>query len=796
MVAAPASHHHSAHALPAAIAALVILGALLMLGLRPPSAKPASAPADEFSAARAIAVLEGLLAEGVPHPVGTPANVVVRDRIIAELESHGYDVHVQQAFACRAAGGVCAHVENLATRLAGRGTEPLRGGTEPPRGGPEPPRGGNRAVMLTSHYDSRGAGPGAADAGASVAAILEVARIIRSEAPFINDVILLITDGEEAGLLGAEAFVAEHAWAADVGVVINLEARGTAGPSIMFETSENNRWLVREFAGAVSRPVANSLTYDVYRLLPNDTDVTVYRRAGMAAINFAFIDNLSHYHSALDDIVHLDRRTVQHHGDNALAMVRHFADISLEPRPGDAVYADVFGIALIHWPVSWTVPLALLFVAIVLTCMAVLLRNGRMRVTGALYGLLAAVLGLAGSLALGVGTGAVLAAVTGRPGSFHAYPQPALIALWLGALAVAIATGMVFARRAGFMALFIAPWLLISLLAFALATRLPGASVVLFIPAAIGTVCVAINTIGAVATHRGAHLRMRPDVVAIVAAVGAGFTMIPLGRLLYSAFLLEVPVAISAVIGIAALPLLPLLAGPPAAARTNRLTLAAIAVLAGTGLGAALVVPGYSETQPRPMNLVYAMDHDAGEARWAVRGRGMTTSSLPRELHDAAAFADTAPAWLPPAGRGPTAPALTADVPRPSLEILSQEVGPDGELRLVSLRIRPARPGSRLTLVAPGAAIARIGGSAVTGVRGFIAGHGTWILHGVPPDGLVVTLEMPDDARRTITAWDFAPGLPASAAPLLEARPVTATPYADGDATFTVARVSWPVAAP
>jgi hypothetical protein len=96
------------------------------------------------------------------------------------------------------------------------------------------------------------------------------------------------------GLLGAEAFVAEHDRARDVAIAISLEARGTSGPSIMFETSRNNRWLIREFARAVPRPVANSLTHDVYRRLPNDADATVFRRAGMDVLNFAFIGELAH----------------------------------------------------------------------------------------------------------------------------------------------------------------------------------------------------------------------------------------------------------------------------------------------------------------------------------------------------------------------------------------------------------------------------------------------------------------------------------------------------------------------
>ncbi len=104
-----------------------------------------------------------------------------------------------------------------------------------------------------------------------------------------NDVIFLLTDGEELGLLGAAAFVNEHPWAKDVGVALNFEARGTGGPVRMFETSEQNGWLIRRFAQAAPYPRTDSISYEIYRSLPNDTDLTVFKRHGYAGLNFAFI---------------------------------------------------------------------------------------------------------------------------------------------------------------------------------------------------------------------------------------------------------------------------------------------------------------------------------------------------------------------------------------------------------------------------------------------------------------------------------------------------------------------------
>jgi hypothetical protein len=754
-------HTASGVALPAALAGLLILGLLLSVGLRPPPARPAIAPEDEFSAERALGILQDLLAEGVPHPVGSPANFVVRDRIIERLESYGYGVDVQRSFACRAQGGICAPVENIVTRLPGSG-------------------GTARAVMLTSHYDSRGAGPGAGDAGAAVAAILEVARIIRTEAPFANDVILLITDGEEAGLLGAEAFVAEHPWVADVGVVINLEARGTSGPSIMFETSENNRWLVQEFARAVRRPVSNSLTYDVYRLLPNDTDATVYKREGIPAINFAFIGELAHYHTALDDIAHLDERTVQHHGDNALAMVRRFADVRLQPRPGDAVYADFFGVALLHWPAAWTPPGAVLLLLVVVACCLVLIRRRELRVGALLWALLAAVLALAAAVGFGFGVGALLASVTGRPGVLHAYPGPALWALWLGALTLVLLAGSLSARRAGFWALLTAPWLIIALLAAAVAARLPGASVVLFIPSAVGATALALAVFG------GPEISRRADVAAIAAALGAGFSLIPLAILLYSAFLLQLPFAISGVIGIAALPLLPLLAAGPDARRTQRFALAGAAAVSIAALVLALVVPGYSTHRPRPMNIVYTQDGD--RAWWVVQGLDVTAASLPAGMRQVSPFTDDVPPVLPPIGRGPMAPAVQLELPQPVLTLVTQRQLPESGAD-VTLRMQPAQPGNRMAVVVPGGGRLRIEDRPVRGLRSILTGGSTWIMQGVPATGVTLEVELLEGASPEITVYDFSPGLPPAAAGLIRSRPATAVPFADGDVTVATVRL-------
>jgi hypothetical protein len=205
-------------------------------------------------------------------------------------------------------------------------------------------------VLLAAHYDSVGAGPGASDDGSGVATLLEVARALGTSEALPRPVVFLFTDAEEAGLIGASAFAASHAWSPQVGVVINVEARGTRGPSLMFETSGPSSALIPHLDRAAARPFASSLSDLIYKYMPNDTDLSVFRARGVPGFNFAYIGGLEHYHTPQDDLAHLDRRSLQHHGDQALALTRELARADLEHlEGGDAIYFDVLGLRIVSW---------------------------------------------------------------------------------------------------------------------------------------------------------------------------------------------------------------------------------------------------------------------------------------------------------------------------------------------------------------------------------------------------------------------------------------------------------------
>ena len=282
-----------------------------------------------------------------PHPVGSAAHKQVRDYVLNQLTTLGIKSEVQET-----------SVSNIVAGLKGTRN--------------------SKALLLVSHYDTVQDSPGAGDDTSGVALMLEIARALQASGPLNNDVIFLFSDGEETGLLGAKAFVNQHPWSRDVGLVLNFEARGVHGPSIMFETSEGNGWLVRQANGAAPRLVANSLSYNIYKLLPNDTDLTVFKEAGFAGLNFAFIDGSQHYHAPTDDLANLDQHSLQQQGANALALTRHFGNADLSnPRTEDAIYFNLFGSRLVIYSQKLVLPLAVAVTLLFLGCVVIGVRKRR-----------------------------------------------------------------------------------------------------------------------------------------------------------------------------------------------------------------------------------------------------------------------------------------------------------------------------------------------------------------------------------------------------------------------------------
>jgi hypothetical protein len=271
----------------ATVAFVLVVAFVAVAAVRPPAAVSAGAPPDVFSSQRAMVHLRQIAVR--PHPAGSPDNARVRAYLVDQLRALGLQPTLQPAQVTAAR----RHIRD-ATGTPPR-TRPIVNVLARVPGTAAPPRG--ETLALVCHYDSVPTSHGAGDDGAAVAALLEVARALKSGPMLRRDVLLLFTDGEEDGLLGAKAFVDGNPLARNVALVVNFEGRGTGGPALLFETSPNNLPLIRAWAKSAPHPMGNSLAYDVYKLLPNDTDFSEFRRARRARLQFCLYprpEHLSH----------------------------------------------------------------------------------------------------------------------------------------------------------------------------------------------------------------------------------------------------------------------------------------------------------------------------------------------------------------------------------------------------------------------------------------------------------------------------------------------------------------------
>src|SRR5919112_1946883 len=385
---------------PLGVVVTFVLGAFAavsLLALEPPEPLPASTPANEFSAERAFSDVEQIAER--PHPVGSAANAEVRDYLVDRLAALGLHPTVQEATSARTKEGTAsiARVHNIHAQIEGRN-----------------PTG---HVLLVAHYDSVPRAPGAADDGAGVAAILEIARAITSDSPPRNDIDIVFTDAEEPWILGAQAFVRDERLDPRRSVVLNLEARGTSGPALIFQSSSENTSVIPALA-SVKRPITSSGWEACYQLLPGDTDFTVFRNAGFAGMNFAFFDGSARYHTPEDSPTNLDHASLQHMGSTVLATARHFAGQDLgAPRGGSLTYFTVLG-ELVHYPQGLAVPLAMLAVVVFAATLLYGRRRG-VQIRGVGWAAASILALLVVTMALGMGTWQVLRLLNPGYGSFH-----------------------------------------------------------------------------------------------------------------------------------------------------------------------------------------------------------------------------------------------------------------------------------------------------------------------------------------------------------------------------------------
>ncbi len=544
-----------------------------------------------FSAGRAFEALQKLNPGEVAHPVDSAADRAVADRLVAELRALGYRPRVQESPVC---GGVwrglkrCTNVRNVIVAIEGR----------------EPGHG----ILLSAHYDSVPAGPGASDDGMGVATLLEIARLLKLQPRPRNTIVLLFNEGEEFGLFGAEAFMRAHPLAKQLQLAINIEARGTSGQSVMFETGEDSGWLVKQYAAATPAPLSSSLYYEVYKYLPNDTDLTVYKKYGLEGLNFANAEREPLYHTPLDDFAHFDPGSLQHHGDNVWGVLQRIKDADLgRVEKGNLIYTDVLGFFTVHWPEAWrgTIGGALLLLLAALIWQGK--RKDRLQLRGIVIGFAAVLLAavLAGATAWLVQMAVQSLGQSATP--WRAYPLPMRIGLWLAVALTGLLGVRVLVRNTSAFSLAAGVTCAWVALALVTSTWVPGISFLFVIPAAVALLVLLAHT----AFGRG----IGPVLVPI--ALAAGVVFMPLAYTFEIMLGFGLSLAIGSALGLAlggVIPLLALAPGKtperPAASpwQRNGTMIALFTLMAAVSVAAlarTVLQPGVSAETPRPLNVIY-----------------------------------------------------------------------------------------------------------------------------------------------------------------------------------------------
>jgi hypothetical protein len=716
------------------------------------SARPANAPASEFSAVRAFAAERAILGGNVPHPVGSAAHDAVRDRLTAHLRSLGYDVTIQRAFACTA-HVVCAPVQNIIARAPGD----------------------NRpdALLLAAHYDSVPAGPGASDDGIGVATLVETARALRG-VRLRNPVVFLITDAEEMGLIGAEGFAADPNLVRGAAAVINVEARGTNGASHMFETSARNAWLVGIMARSLPRPTTSSLFPAIYDLLPNDTDVTVFKRAGLAALNFGNIAGVERYHTPLDNLEWVSLLTLQQHGDHALAMARALGDTDLrQTSDTNAVWFDVLSWFIIWWPQKWSLWMAVGALIVLLVVVVLQFFDRNMPGGGATLGVVAFFVSLILTFVLGF-IGSWLGGLRAHHALFVANPGPVIAAMWLIGFAIPISIAHRVHDRAKFDGLYLGQGISWCAIAIALALLLPGASYLAVVPAVTAAVlAVARST-----------LRVDDAVVSIVNAVIIAVIFFPLAFALYIALGAPALPVTAAVVALVTTTFAPLIAG----ASLRRALVSAFLITAIVFVAIANLTAPYTADEPRHINVRYYED---GRPLWLAD----TVTPLMARAAQFAPARQRMFAWSAAPSSLYTAPAPPLGAPPPEVQVLRDERTGGGARHLV-LRVRSARGANgRLSLLYKTGSLQAV---RVNGVapppppqrfRDFFAdGWHQATVRGAAEETVELTLAKDEPVEAL--AIDTSYGLPPSGQELIGMRDKsTAVPIGDGDSVTIVRRL-------
>jgi len=708
-------------AAPAALLALAALAVAATLLQAPAAPLGDDAPAEAFSASRALVHIEAISQE--TRPIGSPAHAAARDYLLAQLRGLGWDVEVQERTGVLPGGDTRAQAVAFVKNIVA-----VRHGSDP-----------TGTLMLAAHYDSVPGSLGAADDGIGVGSILETVRALGDTVPR-NDLVVLITDGEETGLMGAEAFARDDAAGlAQPIVVTNLEARGAAGTPVTFRTSTPNGPITGA-TSAAGGTVANSTMETIFGLLQNDTDFTRFSDAGILGVDGAIVGGGAFYHSPLDSPENLSPASLQQMGQTTLALTRELIDADLgRLGEGDDVIVATAPWGLIRYPAVLEMPIALAGLAAAVAALVLLRRRQEITLPRALLGAVGGLAAVGAAAAGAVGLWTLALAIDPGQASVSVgdpyLPCPYQAAIVVVTVGVVTGLFLLVRRRIGAASLTSGALVGITSVGVALGAALPGAASIVVFPALFAAVGWLL------ATLLPARLATTRIVVLGLGAVMAALLLPPFAELGMELGLgMGGPVAavLLAIALLFALPLVAELPGAPARrAVRGAVGAASVAVVVVALTATGLVANRDGATLHRQESVQYAIDTDTGKAIWTSGRTPVSEWSTQLLGDDTARLGETMP-WF---GAGPryAAEAPAASVAAPAVEVLADAV--EGARRTLTLRITSERGAAAQGVWLRGSAVSA---ASVDGVELTTAPVGDWDfglqLEGVGPEGYELTL--------------------------------------------------------
>lgn len=207
-------------------------------------------------------------------------------------------------------------------------------------------QGKMHALLVNAHLDSTLPSPGAADDALAVGALLEAARTLVLTPAWtpVHALVLLFNNAEESLQDGSHLFSTAHPVRDTVRAVLNLEAAGTKGLSLLFQATSP---AMVEAYSHVPRPFGTIIAHEVFSsgIIMSDTDFRQFESTsfrthyyagttdygyllaylGVPGLDIAVVGHSYFYHTRKDVVQHIEPGVAQHMGDTALSLMKYMS---------------------------------------------------------------------------------------------------------------------------------------------------------------------------------------------------------------------------------------------------------------------------------------------------------------------------------------------------------------------------------------------------------------------------------------------------------------------------------------